>query len=593
MLAALTGLAMAIPADEIILSSGLGTIEAESFGSASYGGFSDFVIGCGFSRTPNTSTSPSYGTCVTCWQDVPSSTPEVGEVLCRLFEPVEPAQAQLQAGSPASVGASSKTPENIVVHSFEICETTYCKDANTSLQLSMGIVLMTDALHNNKKGRASAIRTNWEDRTANTNYPVGRLGGSSLRIDDKVMGWGVGLGNFHGVVCYNQYQKKLFDQIDKVLCVGINLNPIFGIDAGNAGGWKGATLELHSAGDQYSYANPSVVALSENNYVACSTHSAFGVTCTSLEMTCTDSDGVTGKTCVDNVLDGKSDAPTIAMSTAQFPSIYLMGSCPIHAVKAVRFNSSFNPVGGSTDLQDVLLCVVSDGSANCPALSCTIFQHTGGELNAFGSPQWTAIDVPSDFQGASPESGADEIFLDAATSTASDSSEYAVVCVATEAVPGTLCTALARGARENSPELVVGANKTFAEGISSPLTLSVSKVVDGRNYESVGEFMACVSQVAPADPPTASINEEPFHCANIDFESTPSPSPPPPSPPPPSPSPPPPTPPLPPLMPGITGDPHLKGGDGDLTDFKGEDNTVYNVLSASNFSVNVLFWRDA
>jgi hypothetical protein len=45
-------------------------------------------------------------------------------------------------------------------------------------------------------------------------------------------------------------------------------------------------------------------------------------------------------------------------------------------------------------------------------------------------------------------------------------------------------------------------------------------------------------------------------------------------------------------MPGITGDPHLKGGDGDLTDFKGEDNTVYNVLSARNFSVNVLFWHD-
>ena len=94
----------------------------------------------------------------------------------------------------------------------------------------------------------------------------------------------------------------------------------------------------------------------------------------------------------------------------------------------------------------------------------------------------------------------------------------------------------------------------------------------------------------------------------INFACQPSPPPapgppPPPSPPPPSPSPPPPypPPPSPPSPPGAvpppaavttttaTRDPHLAFAHGGRADMKGEHNTWYNMLSAKNTSVNVLF----
>lgn len=40
---------------------------------------------------------------------------------------------------------------------------------------------------------------------------------------------------------------------------------------------------------------------------------------------------------------------------------------------------------------------------------------------------------------------------------------------------------------------------------------------------------------------------------------------------------------------GATGDPHLAFADGGVADFKGDDDTIYNLLTAKNISINVLF----
>jgi len=68
----------------------------------------------------------------------------------------------------------------------------------------------------------------------------------------------------------------------------------------------------------------------------------------------------------------------------------------------------------------------------------------------------------------------------------------------------------------------------------------------------------------------------------------PPPPPPSPSPPPPSPTPPPPPPP-PPVPVSIVKDPHLSFAHGGKADFKGEHMSWYNLLSARNTSINILF----
>jgi hypothetical protein len=68
--------------------------------------------------------------------------------------------------------------------------------------------------------------------------------------------------------------------------------------------------------------------------------------------------------------------------------------------------------------------------------------------------------------------------------------------------------------------------------------------------------------------------------------------PPPSPPPPPPPSPPPPPPPVPVVVPVVAVmafDPHFTFAHGGKADFRGEDNTWYNLLSAKNISLNVLF----